>query len=212
MDNSPMKELKMEILCLDGITTFSDLSIFSDKVKKIILRYTSLSQIPFGLERLTNLVELHLNGNCLVSLPDNIGVLGNLELLDISGNDLTCLPDSIKDLKELRILLANRNKLEQLPDSIGNLINLHNLLLSDNRLSKLPDSIKNLSNLKLLYLDSNQLTSLPPGIHFQELLILNLKGNPIRFVHLDIGGEEIAKLYPGYEPFPQWNPFLHVII
>jgi Leucine-rich repeat (LRR) protein len=47
---------------------------------------------------MTQLEELYVCSNQIVSLPDSIGSLSNLEVLDVGKNKLSSLPNTIKKL------------------------------------------------------------------------------------------------------------------
>ena len=54
-------------------------------------------------EKLSNLTDLDLSDNQLVSLPDSIGNLKQLQRLNLSQNNLESLPGSIQQLKALKV-------------------------------------------------------------------------------------------------------------
>ena len=123
-----------------------------------------LTELPPGIELITNLTTLELRGNQLTALPESIGRLTNLTTLHLMDNQLTALPESIGRLTNLTTLGLMDNQLTALPESIGRLTKLATLNLSGNQLTALPESIGRLTKLTYLDLRGNQLTALPESI------------------------------------------------
>ncbi len=140
---------------------------------------------PGDFDGLTNLTDLHLNGNELTALPENIiNQLTNLKDLSLNSNELTSLPDGVFDqLINLTELSLSSNELTSLPDGVfDQLTNLTVLGLNGNEFSSLPAGLfDNLTSLIRLYLNSNQLSSLPDGLfdNLTNLTLLNLWDNPV---------------------------------
>lgn len=76
---------------------------------------THINNLPFFFLdlQLTQLVELYLYGNRLVSLPSEIGCLCNLERLALNENSLTTLPEELEKLGLLKVLDLRHNKLKE---------------------------------------------------------------------------------------------------
>ena len=94
--------------------------------------------IPPEIGCLTNLTDLHLNGNQLSGeIPPEIGNLTNLTYLNLNNNQLTGeIPPEIGNLTKLTHLSLRYNQLTgEIPSEIGNLTNLVWLQLSDNQLT-----------------------------------------------------------------------------
>ena len=72
-----------------------------------------LTELPPGIELITNLTTLDLSGNQLTALPESIGRLTKLTSLDLRGNQLTALPESIGDLTNRSVYL-DRALIEQM--------------------------------------------------------------------------------------------------
>ena len=72
-----------------------------------------ISIIPPSVKELSQLQELYLYSNKLVSLPPEIGYLTNLQTFALSENSLTSLPDTLANLKQLKVLDLRHNKLNE---------------------------------------------------------------------------------------------------
>ncbi len=156
-----------------------------------------LTELPPGIELITNLTTLDLSGNQLTALPESIGRLTNLTSLGLHGNQLTALPESIGRLTKLATLYLMDNQLTALPESIGRLTKLTTLGLKGNQLTALPESIGRLTNLTTLGLGGNQLTALPESIgRLTNLTTLDLGGNQLTALPESIGRlTKLATLY-----------------
>ena len=100
-----------------------------------------LTQLPEDIGLLSNLKQLYLEWNNLVSLPPSFSQLSNLENLAISNNWLTELPNDFGNLTELSFLDLGYNQILEIPESIGNLLNIEYLWLFNNQLSTVPETI-----------------------------------------------------------------------
>lgn len=124
---------------------------FSEEELKVELKRPA-TVLPSELFNLTELEELHLQGNRIEHLPTEIGQLTNLKDLKLSCNLLNKLPSSIGNLKNLETLTIWMNNLIEVPPEIGLLQNLKGLDLSCNPLHKIPEELTMLTHLKKLYL------------------------------------------------------------
>ena len=149
---------------------------------------------PDVFDGLTNLRQLNIGANELVSLPS--GVFDGLKKLDhlyIYQNNLVSLPSDIFDgLTSLRFLKVVSNPLDSLrPDVFDNLNNLHTLVLYSNGLGSLPPGVfDNLNKLEELDIRYNGLTSLPPDV-FEDLSALrslDARSNPLVCIPLSAFG------------------------
>jgi Leucine-rich repeat (LRR) protein len=171
-----------------------------------------IKEIPEGINRLSNLKELHIFWSSLsltqisylLSVLPHLTYLGirwcnsyeqllntltNIQQLgiDLTYNELTTIPDSITKLVNLTELNLTDNKLATIPDSITKLGNLTSLDLSSNQLTTIPDSITKLVNLTSLDLSSNQLTTIPDSItKLVNLTFLYLDNNPLENPPLEV--------------------------
>ena len=66
----------------------------------------------FSLQ-LTQLTELYLYGNKLLTLPNEIGSLVHLQKFALYENSLSNLPPSMENLRELKVLDLRHNKLQE---------------------------------------------------------------------------------------------------
>jgi len=154
------------------------------------LKELGLKDLPEELWELTNLKELHLQGNNLSALSAKIADFVNLSSLDISNepfarpgrprNRIARLPDELWKLPELRKLNISFNAFAEIPDTLWQKKGWELLGLGGFKLASLPPEIVQLQNLTTLYLSGNQLASLPPEIvQLQNLTDIGLHGNPL---------------------------------
>ncbi|EXB99755.1 Protein lap4 [Morus notabilis] len=144
--------------------------------------------LPVSIGKLSDVTELDLSENRILSLPPTICRLRALTKLDIHSNQLINLPDSFGDLINLTDLDLHANRLRSLPDSFGNLKKLINLDLSSNELTHLPEITGHLTSLKSLSVETNELEELPYSIGSCTMLLeLRLDFNQLRALPEAIG-------------------------
>jgi Leucine-rich repeat (LRR) protein len=80
-----------------------------------------LSGLSPDVRHLTQLKNLALMGNRLLSLPPEIGKLEQLEDLGVSDNLIEALPPEFCNLSKLKILTVDRNRLRGIPGALANL-------------------------------------------------------------------------------------------
>ncbi|XP_009802173.1 LRR repeats and ubiquitin-like domain-containing protein At2g30105 [Nicotiana sylvestris] len=150
-----------------------------------------------GLSSLKSLMVLSLNQNNIATLPPEIGALTSLRQLYVAHNKLTCLPSEIGLLTGLEVLKLNNNRIPTIPESIGGCASLIEVDLSSNLLVELPETIDKLKDLKALYLKNNGLKSLPSSIFklCTELSILDLHGTEITM--------DVLRQLEGWENFDE---------
>ncbi|PWN50986.1 hypothetical protein IE53DRAFT_368439 [Violaceomyces palustris] len=103
------------------------------------LSSTNMAKLEEDLFRqLKALVNLVLDRNQFVVLPDTLGELENLEYLSVSNNLLATLPDSVGKLGKLRKLIVHNNNLKSLPPSLWNCQSLESINVSSNLLESFP--------------------------------------------------------------------------
>ena len=157
-------------------------------LKKLILRYNQITELPDWIESLHALESLNLNVNNINKLPTTIGSLSHLTELMLWKNELHDLPDSICSLHSLKYLNLRLNQIKRLPYDLGNLINLIELNLHDNKLNEIPESISSLRSLEKLNLSWNLLESLPSSIsNLISLKSLDIERNELVQIPISIG-------------------------
>ena len=101
-----------------------------------------LSSVPQDVFEVQHLTFLYLEGNSILSLPDDFFIkLHSLQWLDVRNNKLQVLPVSIGKHAMLRNLLLEGNQLKTLPLEIGQMGSLTGLSLAGNPLEDPPPAI-----------------------------------------------------------------------
>ncbi|MFX0075027.1 MAG: leucine-rich repeat domain-containing protein [Candidatus Hermodarchaeota archaeon] len=182
---------KCKIIELDfmfkGLTKLPEAVKHLTNLRKLVLRYNQITEIPDWIESLHALESLNLNVNNINKLPLAIGSLDNLKELLLWKNELQDLPNSICSLRSLKTLNLRLNYLKRLPSNIGDLINLTDLNLHDNKLTQIPDSISLLKSLETLNLSWNLLSNLTQSItNLSSLKSLDLERNELIRVPISI--------------------------
>eukprot|EP01126_Amoeba_proteus_P050539 TRINITY_DN5982_c0_g1_i5.p1 TRINITY_DN5982_c0_g1~~TRINITY_DN5982_c0_g1_i5.p1 ORF type:complete len:320 (+),score=51.75 TRINITY_DN5982_c0_g1_i5:272-1231(+) len=117
----------------------------------------------------------------------NINLKNNLTILNLSRNKIEKLPDELFVCVNLVELNVSHNQLKVVPDSLTyNLYQLHTLDLSHNQIGELPWEWVNMISLRHLNFKSNQLEFLPPPIGLLLLQVLNLEGNRLDPIYLQL--------------------------
>lgn len=112
-----------------------------------------------------NLIELQLQMNLFVSIPDWVYNCVNLKTLNISGNNISIISENIKNLIYLESLNMYCNLLTTVPIELSNLKSLKFLSLKNNMIENIPVGVfSGLDSLAVLLIDENYLTSLPDDI------------------------------------------------
>jgi hypothetical protein len=128
------------------------------------LSMQNLKSIPPELCLMTNLKELMLRDNELVSLPVELSRLTKLTSLRMSCNKLESIPSELCSLPNLRELYLHKNKLRSLPVEMGQLTTLIRLDLEYNKLESMPSELSLLTKLQMLCVDKRQLQFVPPSL------------------------------------------------
>jgi len=135
------------------------------------LRYLNLGDVNLekvpdwlhSVNMLPSLVELHLVGCGLASLPHSVSSnnLTFLSVLDLSYNNFnSSIPHWLSNVSSLSTInLADNSLRGAIPDGMGHLANLRSLELARNDLiGKIPNSFSNLCNLQTLDLYSTNIS------------------------------------------------------
>jgi len=122
-------------------------------------------QTPNIVFVISGLVELQVQDNRIVDLPDDLSAVRNLKFLRLERCPIQQLPDEVMYFTRLRTLRVNGCRLFTLPSSFGKMTNLKRFSAPDNSIqSILEASLVGLSNLQKLNLDRNALVSLPATV------------------------------------------------
>jgi len=165
----------------------------------------TISNMPAGVESLTNLCDVDVSQNELPAVPEalykleglkrlnladnNIRELSNggvemwakLETLNLSRNQLKVLPQNLTKCVFLKRLYVNCNELTfgGIPAGIGKLFDLEVFEAASNNLEMIPEGLCRCGKLRRLILNNNRLYTLPETIHYlTELETLQLDDNP----------------------------------
>ena len=184
LGDNPIVPIPEEIWLLTGLTNLFLYKLDSD---------SELTQLPDGIQNLTNLEGLYLHGNALSAIPEGISSLVNQKHLWLSENQLLDgIPAWIGGLTNLKRLELGNNQLTgTIPSEIGNLTNLIYLYLYNNEITgEIPTEISNLTNLTYLKLYSNQLT----GAMSESICNLNLDWSDSYY--FNISNNQLCPPYP----------------
>ncbi len=159
------------------------------KIQEISLYKNQLQNLPNKFYDLfkDNLVELHINDNVFVTVPDSLKQFVALEKLNVSNNRIKEFPKHLVNLSNLRELNLSKNQLKEFPKNFNFPSSLQVLNLGKNALKEIPRAIFQLEQLTKLDLSNNFIIDIPPGIEqMKELIHLNLKCNKIEELAADI--------------------------
>ena len=140
---------KLKKRAIQGELTKADL----EKVTRLDFFNNQLTEVPKGLEKLTQLTELELGGNQLTDVK-GLEMLTKLTFLNLQSNQLTEVPKELEKLTKLTWLPLDYNKLTDVK-GVEKLTKLEKLWLDDNQLT----SVKGLE--KLTQLRELRLHSIP---------------------------------------------------
>ncbi|KAF8566827.1 hypothetical protein P879_08480, partial [Paragonimus westermani] len=154
--------LDLSNLSLNGLSP--DIGSLTELVE-LFLYENKLVSLPSQICKLRKLQKLWLQENCLLSLPVELGLCTKLIHLDLRHNRLEGpLPAAITRLLSLTQLFLTYNKLNDI-SGIGRLTKLQTLVVKSNNLQgRISDCIGQLTDLKTLDLSKNRLTEIPDEI------------------------------------------------
>ena len=131
-----------------GELTTADL----EKVTFLRFQNNKLTDVPKGLEKLTQLTWLALSSNQLTSLK-GLEKLTQLKQLNLRANQLTDV-SGLENLTQLTSLNLDFCQLTELPKGLEKLTQLEFLRLSHNKLTDVK-GLEKLTQLTILWLDAN---------------------------------------------------------
>lgn len=168
-------------------------------LQSIDLHGNNLSELPYGLQRLTRLTSIDLSRNRLTNtcinvlsqisslqelrlarnsltgaLDASVSNLIDLEVLDLQENSITDLGLALKDVIKLRYLDISGNRLVTIPSYILESLSLTDINAARNQLTGalIPEDIKDLAALRNLNVSYNSLTAIT---HSETLSLLSLQ-------------------------------------
>lgn len=132
------------------------------ELRKLNASYNRLSRIPPELGDCEKLEKLELTGNHNLSeLPFELSSLKQLVHLDIAENRFVSIPVCALRMTSLQVLDMSNNKLTDLPEDMDRLEQLVTLFLHKNNLSYLPHCLTNISTLRMIVVSGDELTCIP---------------------------------------------------
>ena len=123
-----------------------------EKVTHHSLRAKKLTEVPKGLEKLTQLTILGLGSNKLTDVS-GLEKLTQLKVLALGSNQLTEVPKGLEKLTQLTYLTLSNNELTNVT-GLEKLTQLEGLNLNVNRLTDVK-GLEKLTNLSKLHLQNN---------------------------------------------------------
>ncbi|MEO0341008.1 MAG: hypothetical protein AAF242_17580, partial [Bacteroidota bacterium] len=157
-------------------------------LERLHIHYCGFTQLPEEIGQLTNLTELKVESNqLLTSLPSTIGLLASLESLGLDQCALTELPSTMGGLRNLKSLSIGQNQLTDLPASLEYLDNLVQIDFSGNQFTAFPPMLADMSRLRFIAGKNNRIQgSIPEQILLKRGLRLDVEGN-------ELSGELLVK-------------------
>ena len=135
---------------------------------------------------LNSFTEIHLEDNCLNSIPLVLFQLPKLEFLNASNNHLVKLPVSNNAFQSgwtcnnIKNICISSNKLETLPAVIWNLSKLRELHADNNCISEIESLADPFAKLKTINISHNELSNVPQHIFFAEEV--NISYNKLEYL------------------------------
>lgn len=207
LSNNNLSEFPQVILSMNllqlflGQNSIKQIPAEIHKLTNLRLLYlddAGLSALPSSMSSMGSLIELHVAGNQLSSIPEG---LTQLQLINVSGNKLKTFPEGLASTSSLKYLNVSDNHLGDNGIALlfrmmnkGQLMQLHTLCLDGNGLTQLPSAIALLTNLRRLSCARNNLTMLPPLKTLERLERLDASHNKLTNVGNFLSGN-LRELY-----------------
>uniref|UniRef100_A0A3Q4M6G3 Leucine-rich repeat-containing protein 2-like n=2 Tax=Neolamprologus brichardi TaxID=32507 RepID=A0A3Q4M6G3_NEOBR len=115
----------------------------------------NLSELPFELSSLKQLVHLDIAENRFVSIPICALRMTSLQLLDLSNNCMTDLPQDMDRLEQLVTLFIHKNNFNYLPHCLANITTLAMIVVSGDELTCIPTKLCSNPEIKFIRLYDN---------------------------------------------------------
>jgi Leucine-rich repeat (LRR) protein len=160
------------------------------RLKFLNISYCQFREFPTVICELP-LITLFANRSGFTTIPAAISKLTNLVELFLEGNThVTQLPNEISQLTRLRSIYLNRcATLTSLPSAMGELINLTRLEARVCKLQVLPRELGQLTKLVILDVTRNKLTDIPSALYKLTRL------RTLQFLHNPLSNELKARLF-----------------
>jgi len=169
---------------------------YSTGIKRVDLSHNPLMRVPACLSLPVHHITTLIMRYCEISeLDASIRYFNNLEFLDLEGNYILTIPNELMILSGLRRLNLNNNRIRDLPQTIGNLKQLTELNIDNNELQTLHEALEKCTNLRILSAERNKLHCLQSFLfNIPSLRDLRLCRNLIKIIPEGIGKLALVKL------------------
>lgn len=158
-----------------------------DSIKRIDLCSEKIEKIePGAFNGLTLLVNMHIDHNAIVEIPDRLfETLISLKVLSFDNNKLKRInKETFKGLTNLDKLFLRNNEISEIAEgAFENLSNLSKLKLDNNNLMRIDkETFKGLENTVSLTLNNNQISKIAVGAfqNMAKLTELYLNNNKLK--------------------------------
>ncbi|KAM9360864.1 leucine-rich repeat-containing protein 2 isoform 1-T2 [Symphorus nematophorus] len=150
------------------------------ELRELNVSYNCLSKVPPELGNCENLKRLELTGNYNLSeLPFELSSLKQLVHLDIAENKFVSIPICALRMSSMQILDLSNNRLTDLPQDMDRLQQLVTLFVHKNNLPYLPHCLTNISTLKMVVVSADELTCVPTRLCSNpDIKFIRLYDNP----------------------------------
>lgn len=168
---------------------------FEHTLRKLYLTNTKLRQTPLPISQLTELEELHYDGN---TRTGDSGILAQafatithntspLKILSLQNDGLSRFPSVLRNLPKLTELDMSKNRMWYVADDAINLLtnsSITKLGMRECSLDRIPQSLLKLPTLQKLDVSKNNIQSIERFDMSNQttMHILNVSGNPLAYV------------------------------